>query len=114
MSFPITIFAVYKCKLSLSQFSIRFTVSAFLHLCSANVFLKGVNCHLFFSLPLNVSFNFNIGLCDSSFSLLLKSDFLSRSVALSVELKTQSSCTVHLVNKSNEYVAFKVCQQFLL
>jgi hypothetical protein len=26
---------------------------------------------------------------------------------LSVELKEQSSCSVHLVNKSNEYVAFK-------
>jgi hypothetical protein len=50
--------------LSLSQFSIGFTVSAFLQLCSANVFFykKRVNCHSFFSLALNVSFHFDIGL----------------------------------------------------
>ena len=31
---------------------------------------------------------------------------------LSVELKKQSSCCVHLVNKSDQYVAFKVSLQF--
>jgi hypothetical protein len=48
----------------------------------------------------------NIEFCLHS-SLFLNSDPLF-SAWFSVEVKKQSSCTVHLVNKSNEYVAFKV------
>jgi hypothetical protein len=31
---------------------------------------------------------------------------------LTVEAKKQSSCSIHLVNKTDEYVAFKVGMQF--
>jgi len=51
----------------------------------------------------------NIEFCMHS-SSVLKSDPLFPSW-FSVEVKKQSSCTVHLVNKSHEFVAFKVCQR---
>jgi hypothetical protein len=92
------------------QHSLRYF--AFLHLCSDNAFfLKNVSFVFLCGLKFVISFRHRTVHSSSSF-LLYESDLLSHSVALSVEVKKQSSCTVHLVNKSNEYVAFKVCQQF--
>jgi hypothetical protein len=45
---------------------------------------------------------------ESPFIWICKTDFVFSLLLLSVELKKQSSCSVHLVNKSDEYVAFKV------
>ena len=69
--------------------------------------------HYFVFTSFVISFQTWLCICSSLF-LNVNLTFFSCSVLFTVEVKKQSSCVVHLINKSNEYVAFKVCPQLWL